>query len=207
MTPIDLPDILAGPVLAAAPQLLGCRIGHGTTVIRITEVEAYSGDGSDPASHAHRGPTRRNASQFGPPGHAYVYFTYGMHFCLNVVCEPVGTGAGVLLRAGEVVDGIEAARRRRPGARDRDLARGPARLTRALDVDRRFDGSPLLTGGPLRLSPPDRAVGQIRNGPRTGVSSAADLPWRFWIADDPTVSPYRRHVRRKPNTVKSSSGA
>lgn len=193
----NLEDVLSGPVVDAAPRLLGCHISHGATTIRITEVEAYSGKGMDPASHAHRGPTKRNASQFGPPGHAYVYFTYGMHFCLNVVCEPVGTGGGVLLRAGEVVEGVEEARQRRPGARDRDLARGPARLTLALDVDRRFDGSPLLGGGPLRLRPPDRPAGTVRNGPRTGVSSAADIPWRFWIDGDPTVSPYRRHVPRK----------
>jgi len=192
----ELARVLAGPVVDAAPQLLGCLISHGDTSIRITEVEAYSGRGLDPASHAHRGPTARNASQFGPPAHAYVYFTYGMHYCLNIVCEPAGIGGGVLLRAGEVVAGIDSARDRRPGARDRDLARGPARLTRALDVDRRLDGSPLLDSGALQLSPRTGPVGPIDSGPRTGVSSAAEIPWRFWIADDPTVSPYRRHVPR-----------
>ncbi|HIW62121.1 MAG TPA: DNA-3-methyladenine glycosylase [Candidatus Stackebrandtia excrementipullorum] len=197
MTTIDLEHVLAGPVVEAAPKLLGCRISHGATTIRISEVEAYSGKGMDPASHAHKGPTRRNASQFGPPGHAYVYFTYGMHFCLNVVCEPEGVGGGVLLRAGEVVEGIEDARRRRPGVKDRDLARGPARLTVALDVDRRFDGTALLGDGPLRLRPPEGTVGPARSGPRTGVSSAADIHWRFWIDADPTVSPYRPHVPRK----------
>ncbi|GAA4924185.1 DNA-3-methyladenine glycosylase [Stackebrandtia albiflava] len=186
--------LLHEPAAEVAPRLLGCLISHGEVTIRITEVEAYSGEGMDPASHAHRGPTRRNASQFGPPGHAYVYFTYGMHYCLNVVCQPEGIGGGVLIRAGEVVTGLDTARARRPGAPDRDLARGPARLTTALDVDRRFDGTPLLDEGPLRLRPAERAPSHVCAGPRTGVSSAADVPWRFWIEGDPTVSPYRRHV-------------
>jgi DNA-3-methyladenine glycosylase len=190
----ELAELLTGPAHQAAPRLLGCRISAGGVTIRISEVEAYSGEGADPASHAHRGPTKRNASQFGPPAHAYVYFTYGMHFCLNVVCQPEGIGGGVLLRAGEVIDGIALARQRRNNARDRDLARGPARLTVALAVDRSFDAAPLLTGGAIRLEPATGPVAPIRSGPRTGVSSAADIPWRFWLDGDPTVSPYRRHV-------------
>src|SRR5690606_16553921 len=190
----ELRDLLSGPVLRAAPALLGCVVSHGPVAVRITEVEAYSGKGMDPASHAHRGPTKRNASQFGPPGHAYVYFTYGMYHCLNVVCEPRGVGGGVLVRAGEVIKGLEEARRRRPGAKDRDLARGPARLTVALGIDRRYDGTPLLGGGEIDLRFGAAPAGEISTGPRTGVSSAASLPWRFWIAGDPTVSPYRRHV-------------
>ena len=190
-------ELLTGPVVAAAPELLGCRITSDGVTIRITEVEAYSGQGSDPASHAHRGPTKRNASQFGPPAHAYVYFTYGMHFCLNIVCGPPGIGGGVLVRAGEVVEGRDLARQRRNGAPDRDLARGPARLTVALGIDRAQDGTPLLGGGDIRLrGRSSEPVGAIRQGPRTGVSAAADLPWRVWIADDPTVSPYRRHTRK-----------
>jgi len=167
--------------------------------VRLTEVEAYAG-AIDPGSHAYRGRTARNATMFGPPGHAYVYLTYGMHFCVNLVCAPAGTAEAVLLRAGEVVAGLELARGRRPGARDRDLARGPARLTRALAVDRELDGadvtaagSPLrvLAGGPM----PDAAV---LTGPRVGVAGGgAPTPWRFSIAGDRTVSAYRPGVRNR----------
>lgn len=200
MTRDDLRDILTGPVDTAARALLGCHVHHAGVTVRITEVEAYSGQGQDPASHAHRGPTARNASQFGPPGHAYVYFIYGMHHCLNVVCHPEGVGGGVLLRAGRVVDGLDTARARRGDIRDHDLARGPARLTMTLDVDRRLDGTPLLTDGPITLRPGTGPVGPIAAGPRVGVSSAAEIAWRFWIEGDPTVSPYRRHVPRKRRT-------
>ena len=123
---------LTGPPHEIAPRLLGATLtsdlGPRVTV-RITEVEAYAGLGQDPGSHAHRRRTERNAAMFGPPGHAYVYFTYGMHWCLNVVAHPEGDAGAVLIRAGEVVAGVETARGRRPAARaDRDLARGPARL-------------------------------------------------------------------------------
>ena len=130
--PPDLEALLAGPVLDVAPRLLGAVLRHREVAVRITEVEAYDGP-SDPGSHAAHGRTARNAVMFGPPAHLYVYFTYGMHHCCNVVCGPEGTAAAVLLRAGEVVDGLEVARARRPAARtDRDLARGPARLCGAL---------------------------------------------------------------------------
>jgi DNA-3-methyladenine glycosylase len=164
--------------------------------VRLTEVEAYSGAGLDPASHAHRGRTPRNEVMFGPAGHAYVYFTYGMHWCINVVCGPEGEASAVLLRAGSVVDGRAVARSRRVAARrDAELARGPARLCAALGIDRSFYGTDLLDGsGPARLSPPTEAVGAIVAGPRVGVTGAHDLPWRFWLGDDPTVSTYRRHV-------------
>src|SRR3954463_2055001 len=127
------------PVLEVARDLLGAVLVCGDVALRLTEVEAYAG-GHDPASHAFRGPTPRNSVMFGPGGHAYVYFTYGMHFCMNLVCGPDGSASAVLLRAGEVVAGLETARARRPGATDRDLARGPARLTKALAVDRALDG-------------------------------------------------------------------
>ena len=185
------------PVLDVARDLLGAVLIHDEVAVRLTEVEAYAG-GHDPASHAFRGRTARNAVMFGPGGHAYVYFTYGMHFCVNLVCGPEGAALAVLLRSGEVIGGIDIARARRGAPRDRDLARGPARLTKALAVDRRLDGADvtdrrsslrLLAGTPV-------ADDLVRRGPRVGVSAAPDLPWRMWVDGDPTVSSYRRHVRR-----------
>jgi DNA-3-methyladenine glycosylase len=177
----------------------------GLVAIMLSEVEAYAGS-ADPASHSFRGMTGRNAVMFGPPGHAYVYFTYGMHFCANVVCSPPGVATGILLRAGRVVVGEDLARRRRgfDSARSaRDLARGPARLCQALAVNRSQDGEDLLKlSSKLRLRAAaghERAAEplEIEAGPRVGVSQAADIPWRFWIAGDPTVSPSRRAVPRR----------
>src|SRR6185437_14611330 len=133
---MSLAALLAGPVDRAARGLLGCLLTAGGVTVRLTEVEAYAGTGDDPASHAHRGRTRRNAIMFGPAGYTYVYFTYGMHWCMNVVCGVEGAASAVLLRAGSIVDGVEVARQRRPAARrDADLARGPARLCSALGID------------------------------------------------------------------------
>ncbi|HWG25330.1 DNA-3-methyladenine glycosylase [Actinospica sp.] len=191
-------DFFARTAPEVAPELLGClltaRSREGSVTIRITEVEAYAG-ARDPASHAYRGRTARNAVMFGPPGHAYVYFIYGMHYAVNTVCMPEGTGEGVLIRAGEVVDGLVLARARRVASRvDADLARGPGRLATALGLTRELDGSDLCAPrGPLTLElgkPVDGAL--IRSGPRVGVSRAADVPWRFHVHGDPTVSPYRR---------------
>ncbi len=193
---------LAGPAEAVAPLLLGCVIEHhspdGLVAVRLTEVEAYAGEGEDPGSHAHRGETRRNAAMFGPPGRAYVYFTYGMHWCLNVVCGPTGRAGAVLLRAGEVVAGLELARARRPAARSStELAQGPARLAKALGVDDGLDGADLLDpDGPLRLSAVRRAPGEVLTGPRVGLYSAASRPWRFWLPGEATVSRYRPAARR-----------
>jgi DNA-3-methyladenine glycosylase len=198
-------DALSGTdVAAVARSLLGWRLGSGGVVVRLTEVEAYGGVGEDPPSHAYRGMTRRNAVMFGPAGVLYVYFTYGMHWCLNVVAGPDGAASAVLLRAGEVVEGAETARSRRAGAAgavpaDRDLARGPARLAAALGLDGTATGTPLLDGvGPAHLRPPvaptDPAL--VRSGPRVGVSTGADTPWRFWLAGEATVSAYRRQPRR-----------
>lgn len=169
--------------------------------VRLTEVEAYGGVGEDPASHAHRGRTARNEAMFGPSGCLYVYFTYGMHWCANVVCGPVGQAAAVLLRAGEVTAGHAAARSRRPAARrDRELARGPARLARALGIDGDAAGAYLLDpAAAVTLAPPaDGFPGPDRvcHGPRVGVRGAAEAPWRFWLADEPTVSAYRPARRR-----------
>ncbi|MFD9085242.1 DNA-3-methyladenine glycosylase [Streptomyces erythrochromogenes] len=196
------------PVLTVAPDLLGRtlvrRTAEGPLELRITEVEAYEGE-SDPGSHAYRGRTARNASMFGPPGHAYVYFIYGMWFSLNLVCGPPGHASGVLLRAGEITTGAELAAKRRLSARSpRELAKGPARLATALDVDRSLDGTDLCGGpdSPLSLltgapTSPDL----VSSGPRTGVGGAgADHPYRFWITQDPTVSPYRAHAPRRRST-------
>ncbi|QGN50919.1 DNA-3-methyladenine glycosylase [Micromonospora sp. WMMD558] len=196
----ELADLLAGPVVPAARGLLGARLSAGGVTVRITEVEAYAGTAGDPASHAHRGRTPRNAVMFGPAGHAYVYFTYGMHWCMNVVTGPDGEASAVLLRAGEVVDGLDVARARRPAVRRAvDLARGPARLCAALGIDRSVYGAHLLGDGPVRLLPPAEPVPEeaVTAGPRVGVTGAHDVPWRFWITGDPTVSTYRRHVPRR----------
>jgi DNA-3-methyladenine glycosylase len=184
----ELGLLLERPVLEVAPLLLGATLRHGEVAVRLTEVEAYDG-GNDPGSHAHRGRTRRNSVMFGPAGHLYVYFTYGMHHCCNVVCGPEGSAAAVLLRAGEVVDGLETARKRRPRSPDRDLARGPARLCRALGIDLGNNGA-RLDVPPLELSPgPAAAV--VSSGPRVGLRLAAERPWRFWLPEEPTVSQYR----------------
>ncbi len=190
------------PPEEVAPDLLGrvlTRVApEGVVAVRLTEVEAYAG-ARDPASHAYRGPTRRNEVMFGPPGHTYVYFTYGMHFCVNLVCLGEGTASAVLIRAGEIVEGRELAALRRPRSAPRDLARGPARLCEALGIDRAMYGADVCDpSGPLRVLPgiPEPSH---RIGPRTGVTSAKDVPWRFWIDGDPTVSPYRLHTpKRRP---------
>lgn len=194
----SLQDLLAGPVLPAARGLLGCELSAGGVTVRLTEVEAYAGTAGDPASHAHRGRTARNAVMFGPAGYLYMYFTYGMHWCANVVTGPSGEAAAVLLRAGSVVSGLDLARARRGSTVDRDLARGPARLCVALGLDGSAYGSYLLGDGPVRLAPPVTPVPSdaVASGPRVGVNGAHERPWRFWIASDPTVSAYRRHVPR-----------
>jgi DNA-3-methyladenine glycosylase len=205
------------PAVEVAPALLGCVLERetpdGVVAVKLTEVEAYAG-AADPASHAFRGQTKRNAVMFGPPGHAYVYFTYGMHFCVNLVCLPEGTAEAVLLRAGAIIEGAALARKRRPAARtDTDLARGPARLCQALAIDRGLDGADVCDpASPLRVlaNRPGRASGpgQVRCGPRVGVSGAAEVAWRFWIDGDPTVSVYRPHTPRraaaKPVTTRAA---
>jgi DNA-3-methyladenine glycosylase len=186
------------PVLEVAPDLLGAVVEHAGVRLMITEVEAYDG-AKDAASHAFRGETPRNAVMFGPAGHAYVYFTYGMHYCVNLVCGPTGTAAAVLLRAGRVIEGVDVARERRAGTRDRDLARGPARLTKAMAIDRAQNGLDVTRGdGVLRVVRGDSIPhDQVLTGPRIGIAQAADLPWRYWIDGDPTVSPYRPHVPKR----------
>jgi len=217
-------DFFARPSIQVAPDLLGCALERETTAglvaVELTEVEAYAGQ-ADPASHAYRGETARNAVMFGPPGHAYVYFTYGMHFCVNLVCLGRGSASAVLLRAGRVIEGEELARARRAGRRpgtdpdrarlaSRDLARGPARLCQALDIDRSLDGADACAAGsPLRVRrerPGSDTTARsdqrkISSGPRVGIAAAAEVPWRFWFEGEPTVSAYKPHVARRRKLV------
>jgi DNA-3-methyladenine glycosylase len=222
-------DFFARLSVAVAPELLGCVLEHetadGLVAVELTEVEAYTG-ATDPASHAYRGKTARNAVMFGPPGHAYVYFTYGMYFCVNLVCAANGSASAVLLRAGRVIAGEDLARARRtararpprgvqgdgsPRGRTvsfRDLARGPGRLCLALDIDRSLDGTDVCAADSLlRMRWPEAGTTDrsaeitVASGPRVGVSSAAEVPWRFWIEGEPTVSAYRPATPRRPKLV------
>lgn len=186
---------LAGRVEDVAPTLLGATLSHAGVTVRITEVEAYAGQ-RDPGSHAYRGQTVRNAVMFGPPGYLYVYISYGIHHACNVVCDADGTASGALVRSGEVVDGRELARSRRgERVKDRDLARGPGRLAQALGLTLSNGGTDVFGDGPVRLLLNAYPVPAVATGPRVGVSAAADVPWRFWIAQDPYVSDYKRSPR------------
>jgi DNA-3-methyladenine glycosylase len=180
-------------VTVRARSLLGRVLhGHGAAA-RITEVEAYGGV-DDPASHAFTR-TTRSEIMYGPAWRLYVYRSYGMHFCANVVTGPTERAAAVLVRAGEIVDGIETARSRRIGVKDVALARGPGNLARALGLDLDDLGTDLLSADGVRLGDAPIDPPPVMAGPRVGVSKAADVPWRFWITGDPTVSAYRRSPR------------
>jgi DNA-3-methyladenine glycosylase len=187
------------PPEEAAPRILGWIISHenddGMVRIRLTEVEAYAGE-RDPASHAYRGLTERNRVMFERPGHLYVYRSYGLHWSANVVAGPSGEAGGVLLRAGQVIEGVEVAKERRGNpAAETQIARGPGNLAQALGLTGADYGADLLSPGHLELeavATPDIVITQ---GPRVGVSTASDRPWRFWIAGSPTVSTYRRSPR------------
>ncbi|UQX90108.1 DNA-3-methyladenine glycosylase [Jatrophihabitans telluris] len=195
------------PAVDVAPHLLGAVVtsdlgGHRVSAV-ITEVEAYHGE-QDPASHAFRGPTKRNAVMFGPAGHLYCYFVYGMHWCANVTCDAPGAASAVLLRAGRVVVGEDVVRLRAPrqdggpsALPTATLASGPARLARALGLSGAHTGLDLLaTASPVRL----RRLGvlpEYRSGPRVGITVGVDAPWRFWLADDPSVSSFRAGRRRR----------
>lgn len=199
----------AGLPVEVAPRLLGgvlrTQVDGVEVAVRLTEVEAYHGLGTgavpDPGSHARMGPTPRNATMWGEPGHLYVYLSHGIHSCVNVVCGPAGVAGGVLLRAGEVIEGADAARRRRPAVtRDRDLARGPGRLGAAVGLRHPVhDGLDAVTGrvqadAAARLSLPVVPLRGVASGPRVGVAGVAGtgvFPWRFWIPGDPTVSAFR----------------
>jgi DNA-3-methyladenine glycosylase len=176
--------------LVVGPQLMNKLLVRGSRVGRIVEVEAYRG-ADDPASHAFRGPTKRNAIMFGPSGHLYVYFTYGMHWCANVVCQPEGTGHAVLLRALAPVAGLPLMRRARPpGTLDRNLTNGPAKLCQALGITGQDDGADLVTGDRRLTISDDGVPPPPRPGVsgRIGISQAADFPWRWWVPGDRYVS-------------------
>ena len=175
-----------------APELLHkVIVVDGTVAARLVEVEAYAG-GEDPGSHAFRGPTARNMTMFGPAGHLYVYFTYGMHFCANAVCSDVGVATAVLLRAAAPVDGLDVmrARRGRAARRERDLLSGPGKLCQALGLARDDDGADLVArGGRISImddgTPPPPVPGVSL---RIGLSAGADLPWRWYVPGDPNLS-------------------
>ena len=176
------------PVATVAPELLGMVLACGDRAGRIVEVEAYGG-ADDPASHGHRGRTPRNAAMFGPPGRLYVYFTYGVHWCANVVCEPEGRCGAVLIRALAPLRAVEQMWADRPKARrERDLCSGPAKLTAALGIDGGHNGTDLIDpNAPVTLhhgaEPPRRAAGS-----RIGITAATDRPWRWYVPGAPNVS-------------------
>jgi DNA-3-methyladenine glycosylase len=179
---------LGGPVEDVARALLGATVTRAGVTVRLVEVEAYAGE-SDPASHAGRGPTPRNQPMYGPAGHWYVYLSYGVHWCANLVTGPAGEASAVLLRGAAVLDGFGLARVRRPGRPDPLLARGPAAVAAVLALTGADVGEPavVLAGSP----------GPVASGPRVGVSLAADVPRRFWLPGEPGVSAYRRATPRR----------
>ena len=187
-----LPDLLQSAP-DAARQLIGWRLYVDGVGGRIVECEAY--DREDPASHAHGGRTARNASMFGPPGRAYVYRSYGLHWCMNIVCREAGHGAGVLLRALEPLEGLEAMRTRRGVDDARLLCSGPGRLCQALAITRAHDGL-RLDAPPFALLPPTEVPGVVC-GPRIGITRAQDVPWRFGLAGS-------RHLSRPFGAPKRS---
>jgi DNA-3-methyladenine glycosylase len=212
VSPVSLEDhrlpreFFARPSVEVAPDLLGRHLSFGGVTLRLTELEAYAGE-LDPGSHAYRGVTPRTRPMFGPPGFTYVYFTYGHHWCVNLVVGEVGSASAVLVRAGEVLEGEDLVRARRGPVRERDWARGPGRLGQALAMSKEHSGLDFcrpLVGDPIDLvvsvgAPVGR--GHVVVGPRVGVSGpggdAVAYPWRFSVAGDPTVSTYRPGVVRR----------
>jgi DNA-3-methyladenine glycosylase len=189
-------DFYARSVHEVARELVGCTVRHGTTAGRIVETESYHME--EPACHAYAGVTSRTRTLFGPPGHAYVYFSYGIHSLLNAVAEEEGVGAAVLIRALEPVDGLEQMRRRRRMARDEELTNGPGKLTQALGIGLSLNATSLADGPVAVLArAPEEREPRIVIGERIGITRAADLPWRFCDADSRHVSrPWPGAMRR-----------
>ncbi len=188
----------ARDTVKVAPDLLGKYLirlkGHERLTGRIVEVEAYRGH-DDPASHAFRGLTPRNAPMFGEPGHAYVYFTYGHHFCLNVTTQKAGTPGAVLLRALEPVEGINAMRRFRPNVLDSELTNGPGKLTQAFAIDKSLNEQDMTIGGPLFIGDSRKNDLEIWSSPRVGIREGLNRFWRFYLKGNAHVS--RRSARER----------
>jgi DNA-3-methyladenine glycosylase len=190
----QIEEFFSRRVADVAPDLLGSRVSCGGVTVELTEVEAYAGL-ADPASHSYRGPTKRNEVMFGPPGRVYVYFIYGMHWAVNLVCQPDGDAGAVLLRAGRVVEGQDVAASRRGDVPDEQLARGPGNLASALGATGVMTGTTLWDGPILWTARDHETSVAFEVGPRVGVAKAADVDLRFWVPGDRTVSAYRRSKR------------
>jgi DNA-3-methyladenine glycosylase len=211
MAPVDR-EVLSQHSLTVAPLLLGATLvstlGGEPVAVRITEVEAYEG-ADDPASHAFHGPTKRNAVMFGPAGHLYCYFVYGMHWCANITCGPVGVASAVLLRGAEIVGGLDRAQARGPNlarsVKRSQLASGPARLARSMGLNGAQTGIDLLDDrSSIRLTSLGPEMPYL-TGPRVGVAVAAEWPWRFWLDGEPSVSSYRKgRTKAAPETRQTS---
>ena len=193
------PDIFAGAAVEVAPRLIGATLCVNGVGGRVVEVEAY--DQGEPASHSYGGPTPRNATMFGPPGHAYVYRSYGIHWCLNVSCNPVGQGGGILIRALEPLFGLEMMWERRGVTAPHLLCSGPGRLCQALAVTRAMDGLD-INAAPFALTIAPGSI-QVIAGLRIGISKAVDLPWRFGLAGSPFLS--RPFIRRAPPSKRQTT--
>jgi len=187
----------ARPATEVAPDLVGKLLVSAEGLVgRLVEAEAYMAH--DPACHAYRGRTARNDPLWGPAGHAYVYLNYGIHWCMNTSTGADGEGQGCLLRAAQPLQGLEVMRTRRGRAGDRDLLRGPGRLGQAYGLDGSWSGHDLCAPGARLWLADDGARPEVACGPRVGVATAADLPWRYWVEGSPYVSAYKRSPRADP---------
>ena len=200
------------PVLEVARELVGSilvrRLDSGSLLAgRLVEVEAYLGDGSDPSAHSHGGPTNRNRSMFGPPGRLYAYRIYGIHTCVNIVCDAPGVGSAILLRAAEPLVGADLMRAHRglaDTARAKQIASGPGRLAQAFGFELAHDGASVTAAELcIRAPTPGQPVLAVQTGPRVGISKAVERPYRFFAKDDPWVSASRTPKKKKKTKQKS----